>query len=181
MLKAKLHYAIQVADLVMAALWNRAGHYIFALRFLSSIYLLLSFFSSRNLSGRRLDVYHTSTHGVALVRVWNLLHAARWKYRTQKIAILAPSHKFVGLYLHRKAYIDNQKKKLVKHDTSSTCPHNMVNFGQLTAEICWRVWGHPFKFQWVSHLGSVTARHFSSGRQPNFAALNRGRHLHSAG
>jgi len=30
-------------------------------------------------------------------------------------------------------------------------------------------------------LGSVTARHSSSGRQPNFAALNRGRHLYSAG
>jgi len=39
----------------MAALYNRAGHYIFALWFL----LLLSFFSSPNLSGRRLDVYHT--------------------------------------------------------------------------------------------------------------------------
>jgi len=26
-------------------------------------------FSPRNLSGRRLDVYHTSTHGVALVRI----------------------------------------------------------------------------------------------------------------
>jgi len=31
--------------------------------------LLLSFFSSPNLSGRRLDVYHTSTRGVALVRI----------------------------------------------------------------------------------------------------------------
>jgi len=27
------------------------------------------FYSSPNLSGRRLDVYHTSTHGVALVRI----------------------------------------------------------------------------------------------------------------
>jgi len=27
------------------------------------------FFSSPNLSGRRVDVYHTSTHGVALVRI----------------------------------------------------------------------------------------------------------------
>jgi len=27
------------------------------------------FFSSPNLSGRRLDIYHTSTHGVALVRI----------------------------------------------------------------------------------------------------------------
>jgi len=41
--------------------------------------------------------------------------------------------------------------------------------------------GHPSKFQRVSHLGSVTAWHSSSGRQPNFAALNRGRHLYSPG
>jgi len=49
---------------VMVALWNRADHYIFALWF-----LLLSFFSSPNLSCRRLDVCHTSTHGVALVLI----------------------------------------------------------------------------------------------------------------
>jgi len=48
----------------MVALCNRADHYIFAV---VSIFLLLSFFSSSSLSGRRLDVYHTSTHGVALV------------------------------------------------------------------------------------------------------------------
>jgi len=52
--------------LIMAALCNRAGQYIFALWFLSSSFYLLS---SPNLSGRRLDVYHTSTHGVALVRI----------------------------------------------------------------------------------------------------------------
>jgi len=50
---------------IMAALWNTAGHYIFMLWFLSVFF----FFSSPNLSGRRLDVYHTSTHGVALVRI----------------------------------------------------------------------------------------------------------------
>ena len=55
---------------VMAALWNRraiiflpCGYYLFIYL---SFYL---FFSSPNLSGRRLDVYHTSTHGVALVRI----------------------------------------------------------------------------------------------------------------
>jgi len=40
----------------------------------SFFYLLPSsifFLSSPNLSGRRLDVYHTSTHGVALVRILN--------------------------------------------------------------------------------------------------------------
>jgi len=61
------HFA---AILFMVALYNRADHYIFALWFLSSfLFFFLSFFSSPNLSGRRLDVYHTSTHGVALVRI----------------------------------------------------------------------------------------------------------------
>jgi len=45
--------------------------------------------------------------------------------------------------------------------------------------IVWRIRGN--KFQRVSRLGSVTARQSSSERQPNFAALNRGRHLSSAG
>ena len=40
---------------------------------------------------------------------------------------------------------------------------------------------HPCKFQCVSLLGIVTAQQSSSGHQPNFAALNRGRHLYSAG
>jgi len=69
-----------------------------------SFFFLLLSFSSPNLSGRKLDVYHTSTHMVwplckFRMQVRIVLHAARWKYRTQKIAILAPSHNFVGLYL----------------------------------------------------------------------------------
>ena len=44
----------------MAALWSRADRYIFALWF-----LLSTFFSSPNVSRRRLDVCHTCTHGVA--------------------------------------------------------------------------------------------------------------------
>jgi len=39
------------------------------------------------------------------------------------------------------------------------------------------VWGTPAQFQPLSLLGSVTARQSSSERQPDFAALNRGRHL----
>ena len=52
-------------EIIMVALCNRADHCIFALWFLSSFF----FFSSPNLSGQRLDVYHTSTHGVTLVRI----------------------------------------------------------------------------------------------------------------
>ena len=57
----------------------------------------------------------------------------------------------------------------------------MVNFGPLAAEIGPVVWGTPDNIHWVSRLGSVSALHSSSGRQPNFAALRRGHHLYYAG
>ena len=50
---------------IMVALCNRADRYIFILY----LYFFLHLFSSPNLSGRRLDVYHTLAHGVALVRI----------------------------------------------------------------------------------------------------------------
>jgi len=58
--------------LLWSALWNRADHHIFMLWFVLLVLLLLlllSFFSSPNLSRHRLDVCHTSTHGVTLVRI----------------------------------------------------------------------------------------------------------------
>jgi len=38
------------------------------------------------------------------------------------------------------------EKNLLNTDTSSTCPRSMVNFGLLTAEIRWQVWGTPANF-----------------------------------
>jgi len=100
---------------------------------------------------------------------------------TPKIAIWAPSHNFVGLYLCNWGIYRQSEKNLLSSNISSTCLHNMVNFGLLAAEIVSGVWGHPSYFQRLPHLGSVTARQSSSERQPNFAALNGGRHLCSAG
>jgi len=92
----------------MVALCNSADHYIFALWFLS-IYL---FYSSPNLSGRRLNVYHTWTHGVAFVRIYNagLKCAARGSLEIQdaKIAILAPCTTLSGYIFGPKACIDNR-------------------------------------------------------------------------
>jgi len=51
-----------------------------------------------------------------------------------------------GYIFATKAHIDNRKKNLLNSNTSSTCPHNMVNLGLLPAEICWRVWGTPTNF-----------------------------------
>ena len=64
-------------------------------------------FSSPILSRRRLDVYHTSTHDVALVRIKNaglkcaaccLLEIQDPKNH-QNFTFWAPSHNFVGLCL----------------------------------------------------------------------------------
>ena len=77
-------------------------------------------------------------------------------------------------------HISTIEKNLSNSNTSLTCPHNMVNFGPLATDPLVSL-GHPCKFQRVSRFGSVTTRHSSSGRQPNFATLNRGRHLYSAG
>jgi len=60
-----------VCTFVMAALSNKAGHYIFILWFLLLSFYLPFFFSSPILSRRTLDVYHISTHGVALVRIYD--------------------------------------------------------------------------------------------------------------
>jgi len=37
-------------------------------------------------------------------------------------------------------------KLLLNSNMSSTCPHNLANFGPLIAEICWQVWGTPANF-----------------------------------
>ena len=71
-------------------------------------------------------------------------------------------------------------KKVLSSNISSTYSHNMVNFGLLAAEIGWPVWGtlqiSTGFASWQRYCSTS-----SSGRQPNFAALNRGRHLYSAG
>ena len=104
--------------LFMAALCSRCRHYIFAMWF------LLSFFSSPNLSRRRLDICHILAHMVwpqceFKMQVWNVLHAARWKYMymTQKWCKKSPygRHRTTlsGYVFATKARIDN-RKKLVK-------------------------------------------------------------------
>ena len=62
--------------IIMAALCNRAGHYVFARWFLSSSSII---FSSPNLSGRRLDVYHTSTCRSEMCCTWLAANTGRKK------------------------------------------------------------------------------------------------------
>ena len=80
--------------LVMAALWNTAGHYIFVLRFLlSSIYLLSSFFIPYSQLSQIgwLPYFHAWPKCEFNMQVWNVLHEARWKYRPPKNRQKSPS------------------------------------------------------------------------------------------
>jgi len=87
---------------------------------------------------------------------------------------------FVGLYLRNEGTYRQSEKNLLSSNISPTSSQ----YGELRPTSGWNRFvslGHPSKFQPVSRLGSVTAWQSSSERQPNFAALNRGRHLCSAG
>jgi len=112
-----------------------------------------------------------------------MLHAARWKCRSQKISKNCPSgyHRrtLSGYIFAIKACIDN-RKSLLNTDTSPTCPHNMVNFSPLAAEICWRAWGTPVNFNGFRVLAALLHGSLVLGVS-QAAALNRGRHLYSAG
>jgi len=119
------------------------------------------------------------------MQVWNLLHAARWKHRMQKkspkIAIWAPLHKFVGLYLCNWGTYRQSEKNLL----AAICPPHVFTIWWTSAH--YRMtsidqFGAPLQISTAfASIGSVTARQSSSERQPNFVALNRGRHLCSGG
>jgi len=141
-------------------------------------YLLSSSFFSTNLRGRRcLPYLHTWCGLSANLEYRSEMYCTRLAGNTGRKKSPSRHHHTTlsGYIFATKACIDNRKN--VKQHTSSICPDNMVNFSPLTAEIGSGVWGTPAKFPRVSRLGSVTARHSSSGRQPNFAALNKQRHM----
>jgi len=92
------------------------------------------------------------------MQVWNVLHMARWKYSMQKIAKSSPSAHccttLLGYILATKARIHN-RKNLLNSNISPMRPHNMVNFGQLAAEIGSLVWGTPANFNGFHLLVAV--------------------------
>jgi len=65
-----------------------------------------------------------------------------------------------GYIFASKARIDNRKKNFLSINTSSTCLHNMVNFGplQIAAEIGSGVWGTPANFNEFRVLPSLLQR-----------------------
>jgi len=128
----------------MAALHSRCGHYVFILWFLLSIFYL---FSSPNLSCRRLDVYHTSTHSANLgCRSETCCTRLAGNAGCKKLPKMRHLH-IAQLYPAISSQLRHcQSQKNLFNSNISTCTHNMLNFGPLTAEICWWVWGTQANF-----------------------------------
>ena len=112
-----------------------------------SFFFFFLLLSSPNLSRRTLDIYHTCTHSVALLCIYNAglkcaargslqIQDAKWRKKLSSVHHRTTSS---GYIFAIKAHIDNQKN-LLKSNISSTCPLNMANFGSLTAEIGLGVW-----------------------------------------
>jgi len=84
------------------------------------------------------------------MQVWNVLHTARWKYRTQKWCKKSPSAHhcttLLGCIFATKARIDNQnKKKFVKQQYL----HMSSQYGELRPTNSWDLLtslGHPANF-----------------------------------
>jgi len=72
------------------------------------------------------------------------------------------------------------EKNLLSSNTSSTRLYNMVNFGPLAAEIVSLVWGTLANFNSFCVLAALLHGTLLVGVSQT-AALNRGRHLYSAG
>ena len=82
------------------------------------------------------------------MQVWNVLHVARWKYRTQKwCKNLGPIPQLCRAISSQLRHVSTiGKKNLLSSNICSRCPHNIVNFGLLAAEIVSGVWGTPATF-----------------------------------
>jgi len=124
--------------LIMVALWNRTDHYIFALWFL----LLSFFFSSPNLS--RLPYFHTWCGLSANLKymsdmccTWFAENTGRKKVaKNRHLGTIAQICRAISSQLR---HVSTVGKNLLSSNMSSTCPHNMVNFGPLCALILFKI------------------------------------------
>ena len=104
------------------------------------------------------------------MQVWNVLHNAHWKHRTQKIAKNSQSAHHCtalsGYIVANKACIDNRTKKVKQQYLLHMC----AQYGELQPTKGWdRITslGYPSKFQRVSCLAFVTAATSLIAGQPN--------------
>jgi len=68
----------------------------------------------------------------------------------------SPKNRHMGIIAQVCRAISSQSQKnVLSSNTFSTCPHNMVNFGRLAAEIDPVEWGTPANFNGVRVLAAL--------------------------
>ena len=91
---------------------------------------------------------------------------------TERVNIVQMRHKVFPIL--GEATASSPSKKLLSSNISSTCSHNMVNFGPSTAEIGSGVWGTPANFNGFRVLAALLhARHSRIGRHRVSQTLRR--------
>ena len=139
----------------------------FAVVVSSSFFFLIGVFSSPILSSRRLDVYHTSTHDVALVQIQN---AGMKCAACSSLKIQDANNRHLRTITQLCRAISSQlrhiltigKKNLLNSNIPSPCPHSMVKVGLLMAEIDSVAWGTPADFNGFRVLASLLQRRCST-------------------
>jgi len=145
------HFARRKYIVIMVALWNRADHYIFILWFLLSSSF---FFSSHNLSRRRFGCLPCLCtwcgFGVNVGRrsetcCTRLAENTGCKKVAKNRHLGAISQLFRAISSQLR-HVSTIGKNLLTSNMSSRCPHNIVNFSPLVAEMGLPVWGTPANF-----------------------------------
>ena len=144
----------------MAAVWNRAGHYILLCGVYLSFFFFCYLFSAVGDWMSTILLHMVWPYCKFRMQVWNLLHAAHRKYGTQKWCKKSPSahHRTMlsGCIFATKACVDNRKKLIKQQYVLYMAPQ----YGELRSTNGWDRFGslgHPSKFQRVSHLAYVIA------------------------
>ena len=138
-----------------------------------------SFFSSPNLSGRRWDVYHTSKFYTWCVPSANL-ECKSEMCCTRLAANAGRKQSLKNRHLGTNAQLCRAISSQLNTNISSRCPHNMVNFGPLAAEVVSLIWGTPGNFNGLHVLAALLHGTLVVGVSKTLRVLNRGRHLYSA-
>jgi len=133
----------------MVTLHSRCGHYIFAL------FLAFFFFSSQSQRSQIgcLPYFDTWCGANANLECRSEM-CCTWLAGNAGPKNSPSGHHCTTLLYYifaTNAHIDNRKKNLLNSNVASTCPHNIVKYGPLAAEICWRVWGTQANFN-VFHI-----------------------------
>jgi len=145
---------------IMAALRSGCGHYIFVLWFLLSFFFFFPRLFSAVAVGC-LSYFHTWCGLSANLECRSETCCTRLAENTQRKKIaknrqLGTIAQLVVLYFRK--HVSTIGKNLLNSNISSTCPHNMLNFGPLTAEIDSGVWGTPANFNGFRVLPSLLQR-----------------------